>query len=390
MWTDPFAYAMVAAFWGVGWFLLTPLAGGVPGLGGASLAAVSVSGWLLWAVPRMVVHELGHLAAARLLGVRLASVRFGTGRQVLAFGTRVRFDVRVWPGGGGNALDPSYDPLFLARGRRVLVVLAGPLANVGVAAACLAVAGGWSLDTALVGFGHGDAFDQVLLVVALGNLYAAVRSLVPVGLTDGVGVRDLLTMRPDPLFAAGLVQTYLDLDRREYALAVARALPAADPLPAVVRYWQARGFFDSARYDDARAVVHAPRQAAEAELQAELDNLLAMIELNAGEAARYADAVAVSARAVALAPEVVVYRAVHGWALVEAGQPSAGLALVREVLRGPALPPSVGATVLCVAAIAEARLGAPDEARRYVGGARALDPACSLLHRAEAALGAGA
>ncbi len=98
----------------------------------------------------LAVHELGHLVAARLLGMRVPRFTFGFGPPLLSFrlaGTE--FVVASVPFGasvnihGTNPHTPGLEPddatSYASRPpwKRMVVVLAGPLANYGLALALL-------------------------------------------------------------------------------------------------------------------------------------------------------------------------------------------------------------------------------------------------------------
>ncbi|RJS27058.1 peptidase M50 [Corallococcus sp. H22C18031201] len=96
----------------------------------------------------LVVHELGHLIAARLLGVPVPRFTLGFGPPVLSFGVGgTRFIVGAVPLGAAAHLqgmnphraDAAEETAFDRRRpwRRLLIILAGPLANYVVAVGIL-------------------------------------------------------------------------------------------------------------------------------------------------------------------------------------------------------------------------------------------------------------
>jgi membrane-associated protease RseP (regulator of RpoE activity) len=123
-------------------------------LGPATLAwgAIVAAGLLVMLTVIVVVHELSHLAAGRLLGVRSDAFSVGFGRELLGIDRAgIRWSIRAIPLGGYVRLvgeeDPDVPGGLAAAGplRTCLVYVAGPVANVGVAAiaaACLALSQG--------------------------------------------------------------------------------------------------------------------------------------------------------------------------------------------------------------------------------------------------------
>jgi membrane-associated protease RseP (regulator of RpoE activity) len=94
---------------------------------------------LLFAVT-MFIHELGHLAAARLCGVRASELGLGWGPKLFEVDVRaVRFKMHLLPIGAYVRLDMKElqtRPLV----QQVFVLLAGVLVNI---AAALATQGSW-------------------------------------------------------------------------------------------------------------------------------------------------------------------------------------------------------------------------------------------------------
>jgi peptidase M50-like protein len=101
----------------------------------ANVAVITELGFgvLLFAafIAGMVVHELGHALAARLAGSAVTEIQFGG--RLLKFRVRGVL-VAVGPGFGGHVRSQSD---HLTARRRVAILLAGPAANLLVAAACL-------------------------------------------------------------------------------------------------------------------------------------------------------------------------------------------------------------------------------------------------------------
>jgi Zn-dependent protease len=134
-----------------------------PPIGWAVLAGVGVA--IVYALS-IVVHELAHLAAARVAGMRVAAVR------LTAMGGSVELE----------------DDDALTAGRLAAIAAAGPLAS-GVLALLAAVALtklGWPLTGVPIDDGAGAAaIGRVLSVAFVVNAVALVVNLAPVRPLDG-------------------------------------------------------------------------------------------------------------------------------------------------------------------------------------------------------------
>lgn len=129
------------------------VAGGfVAALGLGMVATGGRSGWFLLnacliallAVPTVVVHELSHALAGRLLGVRILGITIGQGRLVLRrriLGANIEW--RLLPLSGFTI--PGAAPAHRLRARMLLLVLAGPLMHLLVVVALVCSARFWGL-----------------------------------------------------------------------------------------------------------------------------------------------------------------------------------------------------------------------------------------------------
>jgi regulator of sigma E protease len=94
----------------------------------------------------ILIHEAGHLAAARLVGIPVAGFSVGLGPKVWSRRRgRTEYALRALPLGGFVMPDVADDVEFRAigLGRRLVYFLGGPVANLVVALPLLAVLNGW-------------------------------------------------------------------------------------------------------------------------------------------------------------------------------------------------------------------------------------------------------
>lgn len=138
--------------------------------------------WLIFSTV-VGVHELAHLGAARMLGIEVQGFALGFGRELVghnAFG--IHWAIRALPLGGfvklrgeEGADGPNSFAAATTR-RKVIVLLAGPAANIAFAVVLLTVAlfvAGISPDQA-----PGTAF--MLLQTVMDQTIAAIGSFLPV------------------------------------------------------------------------------------------------------------------------------------------------------------------------------------------------------------------
>jgi Peptidase family M50 len=138
----------------------------------------------------MVVHEAGHVAAVRLVGERVLSVRLGGKFASRTFNVGT-VPVSVGPGLGGYI---TYDSQRLSAARRAAVLAAGPAASILVAPACL-----------LLPVPHWEAAFLAIAVFA-----GALEDLAPGHLPDGTSTDGFKLLRtPARLRAAADVRGLL-------------------------------------------------------------------------------------------------------------------------------------------------------------------------------------
>jgi tetratricopeptide (TPR) repeat protein len=175
----------------------------------------------------MVLHEFAHAGVGRLVGLRVYSIRFGSGPVV----------ARMWMGdcelmfnlvpfGGCCVVRPQRRET--ARWRLVAMVSAGPLTNALVV--CLAVACVWVGDRPIV---TSETLREWLEAMILLNAYSFATNLLPrVWVRDGIEHRsdgrhlvDLIRRKSNLLDSlAGFYRYQIDLCLRKDRLAEARAV----------------------------------------------------------------------------------------------------------------------------------------------------------------------
>lgn len=133
---------------------------------------------VLLSVPLLLIHELGHAAAAKLLGARDVFVLAGGAspgveRNIAGIPTRVTPAARPWRFDGLM----TFDPTGISHFGVTLIALAGPLASFAAAA----------LTGLLMGERNpGSLLDDALAVATLNGCLGGIVSLLPITVTDSV------------------------------------------------------------------------------------------------------------------------------------------------------------------------------------------------------------
>ncbi len=340
-------------------------------------------------------HELGHVAAAKLLGFDVLGLTVGNGpllwRRTIG---GVEVEAKALPASGLTVATLRSSRAY--RLRMAAFVAAGPAVSVAI----LALALRWSptggpIATSLRGAVIGSA-----LIVLVTNLLPY-RTTGPSGprRTDGYL---LLTI---PFFAAPKIAKFVARNKLEYALAQARhgkGLRLDDESRAQLReraegtghpVWQVVLLMDamvrvdwSDQQDAARALLRGSDLVGQPEWM--LQNCLAWagIMLGASTDARSEVAVA-SERAFVLQPDDAGVQGTSGTVLIELGQYEQGLARLRASVAATDVAEHK-ATNLSYVVIGLLGLGDLAGARDAMTEAEALDPDCDLLPRARERLAA--
>lgn len=377
---------------------------GSPLRGAAWPVATNVVALLLCVLLLTMVHELGHAVAGLALGLRVSAVVLGAGPP-LAEGRLggVRVTLARLPLGGVTLLGvrPGTSHPALRLG---LTFLAGPLVN-----ALLLLGTGLRLG------GFGRMFSLAWLAVvspveAFGwaNLLFAVISLIPYrtatpfGLVPSDGGRLLEAVREPDAIAAKGYQAHYAVDGHEAlrvgdfqgALRRYREGIAQHPQSFMLRHGLALALINLERFDEARQELVPLFETPEArrpEVRLALKNSIASCDLMLAmpgrpelleEADRYTQETMRAARRL---PSVVGTR---GAVLLQQGRTVEALRLLRDAHSGSS-DAVARATNAGWLAVAEARLGARDRARRWLEKGRALGVPVYTLRLAEEALADG-
>lgn len=337
----------------------------------------------------VAIHELAHAAVAVLLRLEVVAMSIGVGPVISR--RRVRnVDVAL------HAIPTAGLVMLVASSRRWLrtrvwwAIFAGPAVNLGVAAVVLTWLASTGDNVARVEFTSGLAW---WLVFGATNLGVGALNIFPSGSTDGAQLLSGLFGGHDAnrTLGAGHLQRgdrALAAGRYDEALAEAEAARpllkkdswASDHLIALVAL---------ERGDAERAVAALralrdrgpldPRQAAL------VGNNLAWALAMRGAPDDAAEAITLSAAAVAALPGTPACHGTHGAALIAAGRAAEGLPHSQRGLVGATTDRNRAANHAWIA-IGRAQLGDRAAAEASLDAARRLHPAHPLIARAEATL----
>lgn len=179
----------------------------------------------------ILIHELGHLAAARLVGIPVASFSVGLGPKIWSWRWRgwTEYSIRALPLGGYvlPAVADADEFRTIPLKRRLVYFLGGPLANLATAfLACAvlnAVTHGFSFQNLLIApfgqiaaacsqalvslpamFGHPDQISSVIGIVVEGGRIAAAGMIVPFAISLSVSLA-VLNLLPIPVLDGGQI-----------------------------------------------------------------------------------------------------------------------------------------------------------------------------------------
>jgi tetratricopeptide (TPR) repeat protein len=349
----------------------------------------------LMSIPLIGGHELAHVAAGRLLGIRVFGVTIGYGRVLFAgrrFG--ISWEYRLWPLGGGTVM--AGPPQKGGRWRLAGAVLAGPSLHGLILLAAFAleifllILQGWFNVNAVILIHLTVLFFACNLIHLFSNLLP-LKAATPSGQTgtDGWQLLHLAFLKPEDQEIQDqsyYVMESLDALRRNEPDAVLdwveRGLIRYPQQPAL-RNTLGAAWIEKKKYSEAREVFLSLLSSDEAKrplFKYLLYNNIAYADLLLQnpdllpEAEKYS---AEAYRQIRWFPEIIGTR---GLALLEQGRWEEGIQLLREAL-GKSKNPRSRAANACHLAVAETRSGRKEEGRRYFDLARKIDPKCYLLEQ---------
>ncbi len=339
----------------------------------------------------VVPHELGHALAASLLRLRVFTICLGWFGPIIWRWRIGRTDLFITaiPSGGYNLVAPPN--LFLIRPRWMLMVAAGPLANV------LLVLGAWAIPP------RASTLEMMVPPFIAANVVILALTLFPYRYATRLGMvsSDGLTLLTTPFSSRevwkrrrALYFAWEGLDRvqqKEYADAIDWARQGLSEFPDDNSLRSVLGVAQLGTEDFAAArqtFVECLAACGEDLLQRALClNNVAWCDLFLDPPLWLDEAESYSAEALRVAPWYAPFRGTRGMVLVESGELDEGIDLLLKALAGNRDRPSK-ATNACCLAIAFARKRDPDESRRYLAKARKLDAKCPLIARTEKELDA--
>lgn len=355
----------------------------------------------------VVPHEAGHALAGWLLGLRVYGVTIGMGRTVRAFHFgRFRIDIKAIPMMGLAWF--AFPHLRLARLKKMLVLLAGPMTN-----ALLLLAGlywimecnsGYRLDKTVPTKPLPEIYFETYLgreptpavAFVLANALCVLGSLFPHRVmfdgmivdSDGLGLFGSLFASAETVLQWRANYFFMEAvtcaAQRQYADAVQWCERGLNEHPgdAAIRELMGQVLLHSGEFAKARQIRHDLLRALDEQTAARLRivDKIAIADLLIGTPELLAEADIFTAQCVRTAPWDGNYQTTRGSFLIASGQLNEGRAILEATLKEP--PGSTDyACAHAFLAIADARQGRVEEANRHLAEVRKLCPSSSMIER---------
>ncbi len=345
----------------------------------------------------IVVHELGHLLAARAVGVHVPVVSFGGGlrTKVLRFGSTFLI---LSPTPSEGLIVPAYSSPEHFRKKAFAILLGGPLLNT------LAALAGLMLHTAMQD-NLTDAAGMALYFWIATNGFMAIANLWPFTENTPFGERQSDGLQIWRLFRKtdgevddvveqhSLVLASLEyhLGCHEKALAILETVIERSDDSAVAQSLITATLAETDQL--VRGIVLSRRYLESPDLnpmeRSILQNNLAYMLYLSGDQSKLAEADELSAGAIEVLPMMLGVRSTRACILIAMGRFEEGVDLLSDE-RFRLETPGHQATVKSMLAKALAHLGQRERALRSLDAARKLDPASRHLAAAEATVAATA
>jgi tetratricopeptide (TPR) repeat protein len=351
----------------------------------AFLAAVNI--------PIVVLHELAHACAGRVLGVHVFRVIIGSGKLLVtrrAFG--ITWEWRLWPFSGGTVM--ACPPQAGNRARFFGAVLAGPALHaflLGAAAAFqmfLLILQEWfGLDLALLlqWTGLFLVFDLILLLFNLLPRRAR-GSAGQIG-SDGLQLLNLLFMKPEDeqlraqsFYLIGAVEAFRRGEADEALRWAGQGLERYPDQPAL-RTVRGEALIQKKRFAEARAVfadLLSSEGGKSLLIQSLMQSNIAYTDVLLRDPDLLPEADRFSMQALRRLPWEPAIAGTRGAVLLELGRLDEGIELLEKALAGQKTNSGKAADAFHIAD-GEARRGNTERSRRYRELAHKYDPNLFLL-----------
>lgn len=344
-------------------------------------------------IPIVVAHELAHVAAGILLGVRVFRVMFGSGRRLVsgrAFG--ITWEWRLWPFSGGTVM--ACPPQRGNRARFFGAVLAGPLLHAFLLLAAavlqfflLILRGVFGVNVELLVHWTG-LFMMFDLIILLFNLLPrrAKGSSGQIG-TDGWQLLHLLFMKPEEesvraqgFFIAGSMESLLRNDADGALRWTDQGLARHPRQPALLAV-RGETLIKKKRYAEARDLfveLLAAKGAQDPLYKYLMYNNIAYVDVLLGDPELLPEADRYSAEALRQLPWEPSITGTRGTVLLALDRLDEGMALLKQALAEQKTNHAKAEDAYHLAA-GEERRGDAEAARRYRELARKYEPDLFLL-----------